>query len=476
MILSRRGYKVSVFEREEDVGGRNRDLVLGKYHFDTGPTFLMMDFLLKEVFELAGRNWEDYLELVKLEPMYKLSFLNGALFPTTDHSDMKTQLDRMFPGNSNGLDRFLKDEGKRYAKLFPCLKKDYSTLFSMINPTLLKALPYLSLDKSLYRNLGRYYHNELCRLSFTFQAKYLGMSPWDCPGGFTIIPYIEHAFGITHAIGGLCKISEAMARIIVENGGKIHLGQRVTRILADSKRNARGVLLEGGERVSADAVVINADFGHAMETLFEPGYLKKYARPRLDRKRYSCSTFMIYLGLDKLYEEPHHNIIFARNYKENLEDISRGHAPSEDMSIYVRNASITDPTLAPKGHSALYILVPVANAFSGFEWTEGFSAAYRNRVLDRIERRTSMGDIRSHIVEEHTITPMQWQNDYHIYRGSTFNLAHNLTQLLYLRPRNRFEECGRCYLVGGGTHPGSGLPTIYESGRISANLVTKDIR
>ena len=314
MILSRRGYKVSIFEREQTVGGRNRDLALGKYHFDTGPTLLMMDYLLKEVFELAGRNWEDYLDLVKLEPMYKLSFLNGALFPTTDHEDMKIQLDRLFPGNSKGFERFLKEEKKRYDMLFPCLKKHYSTPFSMMNPSLMKALPYLSLHKNLYQNLGRYYDNELCKLSFTFQAKYLGMSPWECPGLFTIIPYLEHGFGISHTIGGLCKISEAMAQIVVEHGGEIHLGQRVTRILTDSKRKARGLLLEGGEKVSADAVVINADFGHAMETLFEPGFLKKYSRPKLDKKKYSCSTFMLYLGLDKLYEEPHHNIVFAQNY------------------------------------------------------------------------------------------------------------------------------------------------------------------
>ncbi len=476
MILANRGYRVSVFEREDAVGGRSRSLQVGNYLFDLGPTFLMMEFFLREIFLASGRKIENYLEMIKLEPMYKLSFVNGALFPTTDHEDMKAQLARMFPGSEGGLDQFLLKEKKRYDMMYPCLKKDYSTALTLLHPDLLKALPYLSLTKSLFQNLGRYFASEDCRIAFTFQAKYLGMSPWECPAAFTIIPYIEHAFGVYHTTGGLSRISDAMAKVVAEHGGTIHLSAKVEKIITDHARRARGVQLENGERIDADAVVINADFGHAMSTLFEPGFLKKYSPGKLTKRKYSCSTFMLYLGVDKQYNEPHHNIIFAKNYKQNITEIARGTRVSDDMSIYIRNAVINDKTLAPDGHSALYVLVPAPNTRSEIVWDDELIESYREKVLRRIEQRTSMSDLRQHITEEKIITPLQWATEFNLYNGSTFNLAHNLTQMLYFRPRNRFEECKNCYLTGGGTHPGSGLPTIYESARITADLVTTDIR
>lgn len=474
MILVNRGFRVSVYERENTVGGRNRTLRLGPYTFDTGPTFLMMDFFLRDIFTLAGRDIGKYLDLVRLEPMYKLSFKDVELQPVSDHREMKRRLAVAFPGDEQGLDRFMRKEKIRYDRLFPCLRKHYSTLPTMAHPDLLKALPYLRLGKTLYQNLSRYFRQEECRISFTFQAKYLGMSPWDCPALFTIIPYVEHAYGVYHVTGGLSRISEAMADVVKEHGGSINCGRRVERVVT-ANRSAKGVLLESGERVEADAVIVNADFGHAAEKLFEEGFLKKYTPSRLAKMKYSCSTFMLYLGLNKVYDEPHHNIIFAEDYRRNITEISAGTALSQDMSIYVRNASATDSTLAPRGHSALYVLVPVPNTRAAIDWSPGLIAKYREKVLDRICARTSMSDLRRHIVAEKIITPTDWRDTYSIYQGATFNLGHNLPQMLYFRPHNRFEECRNCYLVGGGTHPGSGLPTIYESGRITANLVYEDL-
>lgn len=475
MILANRGYRVSIYEREDRVGGRNRTFELGPYSFDLGPTFLMMDFFLREIFLLSGRKIEDYLDLVRLDPMYELNFDSGKLLLTDDHYTMKARLAQMFPGNEEGLDKFLEKEKIKYDKMYPCLRKDYSTLGSMFHKDLLLALPYLDLPRSIFNKLGDYFDDEKCRLGFTFQAKYLGMSPWECPAAFTILPYIEHEYGIYHVMGGLGKISGAMATVIEEHGGKIHLGRKVSRILVDERRRARGILLEDGEKVESDAVVINADFGHAMESLFAPGIIRKYSPEKLRRKKYSCSTFMLYLGVDRIYDEEHHQIIFANDYKRNIEDIMAGRPLSEDTSIYVRNASKTDPDLAPANHSALYILVPVPNTMSGISWNAEQTASYRDQVLDRVAARTSMGDLREHIVEERIITPDDWKTEHHLFEGATFNLGHNIGQMLYLRPHNRFEEVRNCYLVGGGTHPGSGLPTIYESGRISANLICEDL-
>jgi phytoene desaturase len=356
--------------------------------------------------------------------------------------------------------------------MYPCLKKDYSTFKEMFSAPLLKALPHLSLGRSLMGVLGNYFTKEQLRICFTFQAKYIGMSPWECPAAFAIMPYIEYSMGIDHVQGGLSTISEAMAKVIGELGGEIHLNSPVKKVCVSGK-NATGIELITGETVHADSVVINADFGHAMETLFDPGVIRKWTPAKLRDKKYSCSTFMLYLGVDKTYAEPHHNIIFANDYKENVNDIITRRRLSQDMSVYVRNASVTDPTLAPKGHSALYVLVPTTNMRSDIVWDQAATKAYRDKVIVRIMERTSMKDLDKHITCEKIITPADWQNDRSLFLGATFNLGHTIAQMLYLRPRNKFEEVNHCYLVGGGTHPGSGLPTIYESARISANLIGK---
>jgi len=475
MILAHRGHRVSVFEKKPVVGGRNADIVMDGYHFDTGPTFLMMTFVLREMFAEAGENANEYLTIKPLDPMYKLAFRDTEFWPTTDRKKMQEQIMRLFPGNERGLDLFYKTEKRRYDLMYPCLKKDYSAFSSLYCRPLLKALPHLALHRSLFGVLGDYFKQEVLRLSFTFQAKYLGMSPWECPAAFAIIPYIEHAYGIDHVEGGLSRISDAMARVALKKGAEIRCSRPVKRVLTKNGR-ACGVELVDGEKIDADAVIVNADFGHAMETLFDRGVIRKWAPDRLRNKKYSCSTFMLYLGLDKRYDEAHHQIVFADDYAANIADIVKYNRLSNDMSVYVRNASVTDPTIAPAGHSAVYVLVPVANAKSGIRWDGERTAEYREKVLARIARRTSMKDIEKHIAVEKTITPAQWVSDYDLFLGATFNLGHSINQMLYFRPRNRFEEVGNVYLVGGGTHPGSGLPTIYESARISANLLEQDLK
>jgi phytoene desaturase len=477
MLLCAKGFDVTVYEKENQVGGRNAPLSLGRnneYVFDTGPTFLMMTPILREMFDATGRRLEDYCKVVPLDPMYRLSFPDGKVMDITpDQNRMEAQISRNFPGNEGALKQFMKREGVRFEKMYPCLQKDYSSWTSMVSKPLLKALPHLALGKTLFENLGGYFKDEYLKMCFTFQAKYLGMSPWECPAAFTIIPFIEHHYGIDHVEGGLSEISEAMKRVVCELGGRIELGKGVRKVITGGRR-AKGIVLNDGTEVMADAVVLNADFGHAMTTLFDPGVIRKYNVDRLEKKKFSCSTFMLYLAVDKLYDEPHHHVVFADNYRANIEDIARHKRLSQDMSIYVRNASVTDPKLAPKGHSALYVLVPVANQFSGIDWSEALVKQYRDAVITRIEQKTSMKDLSKHITAEIIISPKDWESRA-VYRGATFNLGHTVDQMLYLRPRNRFEEVKHCYLVGGGTHPGSGLPTIYESARISAGLVCQDL-
>ena len=232
--------------------------------------------------------------------------------------------------------------------------------------------------------------------------------------------------------------------------------------------NAKGVKLENGELLEADHVIMNADYAHAMVNLMN-GASKP--EEEMGSKKFSCSTFMLYLGLDKIYEdEPHHHILFADDYAQNVNDIRGEKVVSDDMSVYVRNSSITDPTVAPEGHSQLYILVPTINTRHGHDW-EATKQEYRDKVLQRIEERTGMKDLREHIVAERILTPTDWRDEGDIFMGATFNLAHTIDQMLYFRPHNRLKGYKNLYLVGGGTHPGSGLPTILESGRISSNML-----
>ena len=471
MILARRGFKVTLFEARDRVGGRSATLELGPYVFDTGPTFLMMKYILDQVFFEAGAACDRILDNRELEPMYRLAFDDRQMDISADHETMKCEIERCFPGHGHCLDDFFNQERKRFKRMLPCLQKSYHTLSSMLSQDLVRAAPYLAAGRSLFDVMHGLFKDEKLSLAFTFQAKYLGMSPWECPGLFAIIPYIEHAFGIYHPIGGLSRISEAMQEVAQNHGAEIRCDTPVKRILVTNGA-ARGVELEDGTKIEADDVVLNADFGHAVNNLFEPGVLRKYTPKAMERKRLSCSTFMLYLGLDKQYPLAHHTVFFAEDYRTNVEKVFRGEQPSDDLSFYVRNASITDDTLAPDGHSAVYVLAPVPNLRGDMDWNSATSH-YRDVLLSLMEKRAGMADLRQHIREEQIVSPVDWRDTYRVYAGATFNLAHNLTQMIYLRPRNKFEEVDNCYLVGGGTHPGSGLPTIYESGRIAANLLSR---
>ncbi|WP_223640822.1 phytoene desaturase family protein [Planococcus sp. 4-30] len=467
MLLASKGYQVDVYEKQAWIGGRNAELRLGDFTFDTGPTFLSMLHLVEELFEATGRNLKDYMNAVELDPMYELIFEDQNLVMTRNNQEMKKQINENFKGDGDGYERFMKETGKKLEALSPILQTKMDSYFGMVHPKVLKALPELEVNKTLYDVLSRYFKDERLKMAFAFQSKYLGMSPWECPGAFSILSYMEHAYGIYHPIGGVNQLSQAMAKVVEELGGKIHTRTGVKKLWIEN-RKVKGVDLENGRREAADEVIINGDFAHAMNNLVEPGILKKYSPEKLAKKKYSCSTFMLYLGLDKKYDLSHHTIVFAKDYKKNVEEMTKSRILSADPSIYVQNASVTDPTLAPEGKSALYILAPVPNNFSDIGW-EKEQDAFRELVLDIIEEKTQFKNLRDHIEVEKMLTPMGWQEDYSVYQGATFNLGHQLTQMMVFRPHNKFEELGNCWLVGGGTHPGSGLPTILESARITAN-------
>ena len=466
MLLAHRGFQVTIVEKNDCVGGRNSEVKLDGFSFDLGPTFLHQKFCLDEIYAETGRSSDDHLDFVNLNPMTRLSWGGTSLHTYSDRAKMADEVESVFPGSKEGFQRYMAEQAEKFRSIYPCLQHSYHELTSFLRPTLLKALPHVLTTRSVHDVLGDYFKDERLKLAFTFQAKYLGMSPWHCPALFSILSYTEYRYGVYHVQGGLNRISHSMADVFRELGGELRLESPVREILHRG-REVEGVVLENRERIAADAVVVNADYGHAATRLLGQ---RNVPEETMRRKQFSCSTFMIYLGLDTIYpDEPHHHILFADDYKANVADIQSERHVSDDMSIYIRNSSITDPHVAPPGQSGLYILVPTINNRNGFDW-ENHKETYAEKILARIEQRTGMKDLRRHIVAKRIISPADWESA-SIFMGATFNLAHTLTQMLYFRPHNRYAGFDNCYLVGGGTHPGSGLPTIYESGRISANLV-----
>lgn len=469
VLLQSQGFEVHIFEANSSVGGRNAQLRVGEYKFDLGPTFFLMPQVLEEIFHTAGASLRDYVDLKRVDPMYRLDFGGGDdLWVHQNRYQMSKEIARYSQRDADLFYAFRDRQKRKFEALLPALKQPFSGVKSFVNARNMQALPYVD-TRSVYDELCDYFEDERVRLAFTFQAKYLGMSPFECPSIFTILPHLEHEFGVWHPIGGCNQISEGMAKLFVERGGKLHLSTPVDACDADQKK-IRKIKLKNGKELVFDHYVMNADFAYGMSELFPNQVRKKYTDQKLESLKYSCSTFMIYLGIEGEIDWPHHTIYFADNYRKNLRELCDTHEVSTDPSFYVHNPSRLDSTLAPKGESALYILVPAPNLDSKVVWNEAFTKNYRDLILQKIEARTGV-DLRPRIKAEKIVTPLDWKNDYRVYKGATFNLAHNFSQMLYWRPHNQSEEFANLFVVGGGTHPGSGLPTILESGKIAAELI-----
>lgn len=475
MILASRGFEVEIIEKADMVGGRNAPLKLGNFTFETGPTFVILPKVFKDIFSLAKKNLSDYLDFKTLDLMYRLKFKDGQNFHVYfDKDKLKNEIKTLFPGEEIGYEKWLKNHKKKFETTFNCLTVPYNRFYHYLRLKLLKALPYMELTKTVNGVLRQYFKTEEMQMATAFQAKYIGMSPWECPGAFSILSYSEHAFGICHPIGGVHKISEAMAKIFQEYGGKISLNTEVKEILMNGKR-ACGVLLANGEKIFADTVIMNADFAYGAKRLIPESRRPSYSNKKIDGLKYSCSTLMFYFAVDKIYNIPHHNIIFGKDYFLNVKEIFSDKGLPQDPAFYIQNPSVLDPTLAPKGQSTIYILVPVSNLDSKYPWNEKLPEL-RRIILNKLQERGELPDFEQHILAEKIITPTDWHKQYYVEKGAVFSIAHNVGQMLYKRPHNQFDDIENLYLVGGGTHPGSGLPTILESGRIAADMICKNNR
>lgn len=472
ILLAAAGLRVKVIERLPVIGGRTSSIEAAGYKFDLGPTFFLYPRVLDEIFRAAGTSLASEVEMVRLDPQYRIQFgAGGKLDCTANIEEMERQIAAIAPADARNLRRFMDENRAKFFATEKCLESPFLGWTSLLQTRLLKMLPMIRPHESVDTYLKRFFQDERIRLAFTFQSKYLGMSPYRCPSLFSILSFLEYEYGVFHPIGGCAAITKAMARVASRLGVEFQLNEPVQEILFAGRR-AIGVRTANGV-YGAQGVVVNADFARAMEKLIPDYRRNRWSDRNLAGKKYSCSTFMMYLGVEGTFDRPHHTIHIARNYRENLEDIELRHVLSEDPSFYVQNACVTDPTLAPKGHSTIYALLPVTHQHANVDWASE-KARFREVALRQIAKAGIELDPKR-IRFERVITPADWDTRYEIYRGATFNLAHSLDQMLHMRPRNRFEEFERLYLVGGGTHPGSGLPVIFEGARISAKLLMEDL-
>jgi phytoene desaturase len=478
MLLAQAGADVTVLERHGRVGGRSATIEApspaGTFHFDTGPTFFLYPRVLADIFAACGRDLNQEVELIRLDPMYHLVFeAGGSIRASGDMSKLAAEVARFASADAAALPRFMADNRAKLAAFRPILESPFHSPLSMLRPGVLKALRQMRPHRTVDTDLATYFGDERVRLAFSFQSKYLGMSPFRCPSLFTILSFMEYEFGVFHPRGGCGAVMTAMARIAGQLGADIRLNDPVQEITFDGRR-ATGLRTAAGVE-QFDALVINADFAQTMATLVPNRLRRRWTDRKLAAKKFSCSTFMLYLGIEgDLGDLAHHTVLLSEDYRRNVREIEEGLVPPGAPSVYVQNACVTDPALAPRGHSTLYCLVPVGHRVGeGIDWAKE-KPGYRALALKRLEA-LGIHDIEKRIRFERITTPTDWERDLDVYRGATFNLTHSLAQMLHRRPRNRFEDLDGVYLVGGGTHPGSGLPVIFESARITTRLMVEDL-
>jgi phytoene desaturase len=467
MLLASAGAKVTVLERDAEVGGRTKVFASGDFRFDTGPTFFLYPQILEQVFQRCGLRMSDYVELRRVDPSYRLAFENGPdVRVSGDLAHLEQEIAKLDAQDARQIRRFIEANRRKLVDFTPVLQRPFESLLDYLAPSVLSALRHIVPLTSVDTELKKFFRDPRVRLAFSFQTKYLGMSPFRCPNLFTFLAFLEYEYGIWHPVGGCGAVSEGMARAARDLGAEIRLGEAVESIAFEGKR-AVGVRTRSG-LVRSDATVMNADFGTGASKLIPNHLRKRWSDERIEAKKYSCSTFMLYLGIEGSYDLDHHTIFLSSDYEGNIAEIEAAKVVPEQPSIYVCNPGRTDPAFA----SSLYVLVPVGHC-GAIDWGKE-TPAFREKVLDRLER-FGLANLRQRIRYERVLTPEDWRDQVGVYRGATFNLAHGLDQMLYFRPHNRFEDVEGVYLVGGGTHPGSGLPVIYEGARITADLVAADL-
>ena len=471
--LARSGYDVTVIEKNAKPGGRTDQLVRDGHRFDTGPSLFLMPEVFEETYEALGERMDDHLDLRRIDPTYRIRFEGDTeLSLTSDLNAMQEQLEAIEPGSFGGYLRYI-EEGHRHYKA--SLKYFVGRNFnSMTDYFSLRNLPLLFKLKALtkhYDNIGNYFTDPRLKAAFTFQNMYLGLSPYDAPATFSLLQYTELADGVWFPMGGMYRVIESLVEIVEGQGVKFVYNAPVERIEVD-KAHATGITLADGQTMSADIIVANADLPYVYRSLLpDPEPVQK-----LDKLKYTCSAIMFYWGVDKEYPDlGHHNVFLASDYRASFDRIFDDYTLPDAPSFYVHAPARTDPVAAPEGEDTLMVLVPVGHLSprTAQDWA-ALQERARTFVLQRLAE-LGMPDLADHIKFEVSYTPRDWKERYNLERGSAFGLSHNFMQVGYLRPQNRHKKYRNLYFAGSSTHPGTGLPIVLLSARLTTERILEDM-
>ena len=472
--LAKNGYSVSLYEKETKVGGRANRIEHDGYIFDTGPTLLMMTDVLYDTFKYCGKNFDDYITLMQLEPNYKVSFADKSNITVSSNlPKFQAELAKFDPKAPEQFYRFFSDVAEIYRiSRANFIDKNFDKLTDFISfSSGLKLLRKKGL-KSLYGFVSQYFTDERLRQLFSFQSMYLGVSPYESPAVYSMISYMETGLGIWYPKGGMYSLSRALEKLAIDMGVKIFTQTPVKNITIEDK-SIKGVILEKGESIKADIVVCNADIVYAYKNLLPKDInLVSFGRTG-DQLKQSSSALLFYWGVkDSLKGMLHHNVYLCSDFKNNLNEIFHKQALPSDPSFYVYIPTKTDPKLAPKNCSVLYVLVPVPNLNADADWQKGITKL-RRQVLSRLKTEFNQ-DIESKIETEWMVAPQDFESKYNLTAGSAFGLTHHFMQSGYFRPHNVERSTKGLYFVGASTYPGGGIPMVTLGAKLVVERILRD--
>jgi phytoene desaturase len=474
-LLGKKGYTVTVYDKNEMPGGRAsvmvKDSPKGKFIFDKGPSWYMMPDVFEDFFSLLGENINDYLSLSLLSPSYRI-FQEGDKPSYDFFADIeknKKTFESLESGSGVVLDTFLKQTKYQYdISKNEFMYKNVDSFFDFFNKrvmTLGRELPLFTKQSTIINKL---FKNELLRKVMQYQTVLLGTSPYDTPGIYTLMNYVDFGLGVWYPKGGIYEIPKALANIAQKYDVTFKMNSTVEKIIIEDGI-AKGIILEGGEQHSADIVISNADYEHTEMNLIEEKY-RTHSAEWWDKRTLAPSAFILYLGVDGVIPSlSHHNLFFPDLWKENFASIFKNPAWPERPAFYICAPSKSDASVAPAGTENLFVLVPIA---SGLDTSVVGKEDYALKILEMIEKECDIPNLRKRILVKEIYSVEDFKKDYNAFKGTALGLAHTLSQTSIMRPNNVSKKVKNLYFTGAGTNPGIGMPICL----ISAELVYKRIR
>ena len=476
MRLGSKGYSVTVIDRLDRVGGRGSSVTKNGFRFDLGPTILTDPQVFERLWKDCGKDFAGDVELVRLDPFYEIRWQDGSRFQVrSSEEEMLAEVTRNFPKDLKGYCKFLEDCEKRYVFGFEGLgRRPMNKIWD-----LLKEIPgfiRLRADRSVYAHVSTRVKDPKLRMALSFHPLFIGGDPRNVTSMYILVSHLEKAFGVHYVKGGVQALADAMANVVKEQGGQVLLNSNVENITV-SKQKADGVMLENGLKLNADIVVSNADPGWTYNKLL-PNQKKRWTEKKLKKSRWSMGLFVWYFGTKntkkKWQDVGHHTIMNGPRYRGLLADIFDRQFLADDMSIYLHRPSVTDPSVAPKGDDCFYALSPVPNLKTSnpIDWSKELEG-YKNKM--RMVLEETIPGFSDAIIEEHILTPKDFEERYLSPYGSGFSLEPRIFQSAWFRPHNVSEDIENLYLVGAGTHPGAGIPSVVTSSEVLSQLVSDPV-